>query len=234
MRQKTRAPGAARRDLLHFGLAVDREQPDAERVGARDVALLLDGVAEGDAVGRGAGSEHHLDLGDRGGVEAGAERGQQRQQFRRRVRLHGVEHPAVRQRLGKGLDSCRARRRDRRPGTDLRPDPRRGGGAGIRGCARSLARSFYPGSRGQAAIALGPALNFGRRACAQTTGVSGLRAWRRPCVGDTVERAALSPICCLGLERENPFRTAGKNGQASSVLAFGQPTRPKKPAPSLL
>src|SRR5262249_41330890 len=31
-----------------------------------------------------------------------------------------------------------------------------------------------------------------------------------------------------------PFRTAGKDGQASSVSAFGGPTRPKKPAPSLL
>ena len=56
----------------------------------------------GDAVGRGAGGEHHLDLGDRGGVEAGAEPGEQRQHLRRRVRLHGVEHPRVRQRLGEG------------------------------------------------------------------------------------------------------------------------------------
>ena len=92
--------GAA--DLLDLGLAVDREQADAERIGARDVALLLDRVAEGDALGRGAGGEHHLDLGDRGGVEAGAKRDQQRQQFGRRVRLDGVEHPAVRQCLGKG------------------------------------------------------------------------------------------------------------------------------------
>jgi hypothetical protein len=36
------------------------------------------------------------------------------------------------------------------------------------------------------------------------------------------------------LEREIPFRTAGKIEQASSVLTFGRPTRPKKPAPSLL
>jgi hypothetical protein len=40
--------------------------------------------------------------------------------------------------------------------------------------------------------------------------------------------------CCLGLERGDPFRTAGKDGQASSVLTFGGPTRPRKPAPSLL
>jgi hypothetical protein len=36
------------------------------------------------------------------------------------------------------------------------------------------------------------------------------------------------------LEREGPVRTAGNDGQASSVLTFGGPTRPKKPAPSLL
>ena len=137
-------------DLLDLGLAVDREQPDAEREGARDVAFLLDRVAERDALGRGAGREHHLDLGDRGGVEAGAERDQQRQQLRRRVRLDGVEHPAVRQCLGKGADSCRARRRDRRRGKDHRPARRRGGGAESRGCARSSEPLLHPGSRGQA------------------------------------------------------------------------------------
>ena len=56
-----------------------------------------------DAVGVGAGRERHLDLGDRGGVEARAERGEQRQHLRRRVRLHGVEHARVGQRLGEGL-----------------------------------------------------------------------------------------------------------------------------------
>ena len=50
------------RDLLDFGLAIDREEPDAERIGARDVALLLDRVAEGDAVRRGTGGKRHLDL----------------------------------------------------------------------------------------------------------------------------------------------------------------------------
>src|SRR5664279_6646508 len=63
-------------DLLDLGLAVDRVEADAEREGARDVAFLLDRVAVADAVGRGAGGEHHLGLGDRGGVEAGAELGQ--------------------------------------------------------------------------------------------------------------------------------------------------------------
>ena len=100
MRQNTRLPGAARATLLDLGLAIDRIEADAERVGAGDVALLLDGVAERDAVGRGAGGEHHLDLGDRGGVEAGAQPGEQRQHFRRRVGLHGVEHARIGQRLG--------------------------------------------------------------------------------------------------------------------------------------
>ena len=96
------AAGRRAGDLLDLGLAIDRVEADAERVGAGDVALLLDRVAIGDAVGRGAGRQHHLDLGDRGGVEAGAELGQQRQHFRRRVGLHGVEHARVGQRLGEG------------------------------------------------------------------------------------------------------------------------------------
>ena len=94
------AAGRGAGDLLDLGLAIDRVKAHAERVGARDVALLLDGVAEGDAVRCGAGREHHLDLGDRGGVEAGAQPREQRQHFRRRVGLHGVEYARVGQRLG--------------------------------------------------------------------------------------------------------------------------------------
>ena len=95
-------PAARRRagDLLDLGLAIDREQAHAERIGSRDVTLLLDRVAVGDAVRGGAGREHHLDLGDRGGIEAGAESGKQRQHLGRRVCLHGVEHARVRQSLG--------------------------------------------------------------------------------------------------------------------------------------
>ena len=94
--------GRSAGDLLHLGDAVDGEKAHAERISARHVALLLDGVAEGDAVWRRAGRERHLDLGDRGGVEARAERGKQREHLGRRVRLDGVEHPRVRQRLGEG------------------------------------------------------------------------------------------------------------------------------------
>jgi hypothetical protein len=56
-----------------------------------------------------------------------------------------------------------------------------------------------------------------------------------PCGGDTDEGGGfLDPRCCLGLERDDPFRTAGKDEQASAVSTFGGPTRPEKPAPSLL
>ncbi len=92
--------GRGARDLLDLGLAVDRVEPDAERVGARDVLLLLDRVAETDAVGRRAGGQRLLDLGDRGGVEAGAETCEQAQDFRRGIGLDGVEDARVRQRLG--------------------------------------------------------------------------------------------------------------------------------------
>ncbi len=87
--------GGGAGDLLDLGRAVDREQADAEREGACDVALLLDGVAIRDAVGCRAGGQRHLDLGDGGGVEAGAQTRQQRQHFRRGICLHGVEHARV-------------------------------------------------------------------------------------------------------------------------------------------
>jgi len=96
-----RAGGGAG-DLLDLGHAVDGEQPHAERIGARDVAFLLDGVAERDPVRLGAGRQHHLHLGDRGGVEARPQRREEREHLRRRVRLDGVEHLRVRQRLGEG------------------------------------------------------------------------------------------------------------------------------------
>src|SRR6201991_2034225 len=57
-------------DLLDLGLAVDREEADAERVGARDVSLLLDRVAERDAIRRGASGQRHLDLDHGRRVEA--------------------------------------------------------------------------------------------------------------------------------------------------------------------
>ena len=95
-------PRGDARDLLDLGLAIDREEAHAECIGTGDVTLLLDRVAVGQPVGRGAGGEHLLDLDDRGGVEAGAHAGQQVEHLRGRVRLHGVEHARVGQGLGEG------------------------------------------------------------------------------------------------------------------------------------
>ncbi len=97
------AAGRGARHLLDLGLAIDREQGHAEPEGGGDLGLFLDGVAVGNAVGRGAGSEHVMGLGQRGDVEAAAEPGEELQDFRRRIGLHGVEHLGVRQRLGEVL-----------------------------------------------------------------------------------------------------------------------------------
>ncbi len=94
--------GGGAGDLFDFLDAVDGEERDAELMGAGNVALLLDGVAVGDAVRRRAGVQRHLDLGDRSGVEGGAEAFEQAQDFRRRVGLDGIEDAAVRQRPGEG------------------------------------------------------------------------------------------------------------------------------------
>ena len=90
-------------DLLDLGLAVDGEQRDAEPEGGGDLALLLDRVAVGDAVRRGAGGEHRLGLAHRGDVEAGAELDQELEDLRGRVGLDGVVDLAVGQRLGEGI-----------------------------------------------------------------------------------------------------------------------------------
>ncbi len=83
------------RDLLHLDLAVDGEEPDALLVGLLDVALLLDGVAEGNAVRGRAGGQHHLDLADGGAIEAGAELRQHLEDLGVGIGLHGVEHARV-------------------------------------------------------------------------------------------------------------------------------------------
>jgi len=89
-------------NLFDLGLAIDREQGDAELERRGDLGLFLDRVAVGDAVGGGAGSEHHLGLADRGDVEARAQRHQHFQDFGGRIGLHGVVHLGVRQALGEG------------------------------------------------------------------------------------------------------------------------------------
>ena len=92
--------GSGARDLLDLGLAIDRKQPDAKRIGARDVPLLLDRVAVAQALGRAAGGQNLLDLHDGSRVEAGAKARQQVEHFRLRVRLHGVKYARVRQSPG--------------------------------------------------------------------------------------------------------------------------------------
>ena len=181
--------------------------------GARDVALLLDRVAVGDAVGRRAGGQRHLDLGDGGGVEARAQRGEQRQHLRRRVRLHRVEHPGVRQRLGEGQVVV---------AHDVEVDDQ----------ARPVVvRRLRRNSRMRAVMALSPTAQGRRtaRCCGHGNFAAGAR-WGRD------KARALDPLCCLGLEWESPFRTAGNEGQASSVAtpAVEGRQRPRKPAPSLL
>jgi hypothetical protein len=101
MRQNTCEPGAAR--ATFSTPAQSTAKSCTPRACPGDVALLLDGVAVADAVSRGARRQRHLDLRDRGGVEAGAELGQQSQYLRGGVRLDGVEHPGVRQGLGEVL-----------------------------------------------------------------------------------------------------------------------------------
>ena len=83
-------------DFFHLADAVGGEQGDAQLVGARDVALLLDRVAVGDAVGSGAGRQRELDLPHRRGVERGPEIGEQAEDLRRRIGLDGVENARVR------------------------------------------------------------------------------------------------------------------------------------------
>ena len=95
------ARGGAR-DLLDLLAAVDREEADAALEGGGDVALLLDGVAVGDALGGGAGGERHVDLGNARAIEGRAEAREQLQHFRLGIGLDRVEDAAVRQRLGEG------------------------------------------------------------------------------------------------------------------------------------
>ena len=89
-------------DLLDLFHAIDRIEADAELIGPGDVALFLDGVAEGDAIRRAAGRQHLLDLDHGSRVEAGAQTRQQIQHLRRGIGLHGVEHARVGQGLGEG------------------------------------------------------------------------------------------------------------------------------------
>ena len=67
-----------------------------------NVALFLDGIAEGDAGWRRTGVERHLDFGNGSAVEVRAERGQELEDLWRRVRLDCVVDRAVRQGVTEG------------------------------------------------------------------------------------------------------------------------------------
>ena len=234
-------------DLLDLGLAIDRKEAHAELVGARDVALLLDRVAEADAVGRRAGRERLLDL-----------RHARRSRSRSRAGRAGRASPAPdwpsRRRTRacpatpwRSCDSSRGRRRDRRRGA--------GRLRGLR-ARNSLMRSV---------IAASPARS-GRRACAKEREM----AMRRPPARDgdaqafaltrqsrpsteTLGRRAVAPTVegqmlrrsfkarsrlrgskpSFGKEETLPH--ARQDRQASSVRRpLEGRQRPKKPGPSLL
>src|SRR5271169_5335623 len=209
-------------DLLDLRLAIDREQPHAERVGAPDVAFLLDRVAEGNALRRGAGREHHLDLGDRGGVEAGAKRSEQRQQLGCWIGLDGVEYAAVRQRLGKGPVVL---------AHDVEIDDE----------ARTIVEPLVATAAQEVVDTLAhwrrSFLSTDSRAADRASGqpASRTRTWRRPCDGGTGASArGSSPEMLPWIGAGTPVPHGRQDGQASSVLTFGGPARPKKPAPSLL
>ena len=89
-------------DLLDLSFAIDRKKGDALVESLGDVTLLLDGVAEGNAIRRGTCSQHHFDLANRGTIEAGAELRQHFEDLRIGVGLHGVENARVGQSLGEG------------------------------------------------------------------------------------------------------------------------------------
>ena len=205
MRQNTCAPGAARAIFSTSSLAVDREEADAARESRGDVALFLDRVAVGDAVGRGAGGERHVDLGDRGAVEGRAELGEELQDLRRRVGLDRVEDAAVRQRAGEG-------------GVVLAHDIEVDHEAGAVGS--SVAE--------EVADTVGHSRELPSQSHVETAGplIIGQPLWRRPIRDDrgpvcrliaswvsgwqSIRRTGPSACRCLRLDREFPFRTAGK------------------------
>ncbi len=91
------------RDLLDLGFAIHGKQTHTTLESAGNIPLLLDRVAEGDAISRGTRREHHFDLADRSRVKARAELRQELKDFRCRIGLHRIEHTRIRQRAGKRI-----------------------------------------------------------------------------------------------------------------------------------
>ena len=237
-RQNTRAPGAARAIFSTSSTqsTANRRMPSA--IGARDVALLLDGVAEGDAVSRRAGVHRHLDFGNRRGVEGRAHRGEQAQDLRRRVGLHRIVDLRIAAAPSRRRGNCRARRRGRRPGRG-RSDV---GWRGNRGCAgwpsglsiaRHCARAVKAARRGLAASRDTRWTKAGRQSMEPAGGDPGTMKRRRAAVnlGLARLRFALSALAWMGDPSALP---------AMKVCLFSNPglwttgRTPERPAPSLL
>ena len=229
MRQNTRAPGAARATFSTSSTQSTAKRRDAERMRAGDVALLLDGVAVGDALRRGAGRQRHLDLGHGRRVEGRAERGEQRQDLGRRIGLDRIEDAAVGKRAGEGFeiaahdvevdDEARARRVVARRGT--------------RGCGQSSsgecphAKRCSPGSSCAEAARDGDGVASLDPPNRQEPGGS-----RRTAFGPREQPRSVSHR----LDREDPLRTSGKESVCLfSVAGLWRADRDQKsPPPSLL
>ena len=91
-------------NLFDFLVAVDGIQANAEREGAGNVALLLDRIAEGDAVCRCTGIQSHLDLGNRSAVEVRSHRSEKLQDGRLGIGLNGIVDGAVGERVTESLE----------------------------------------------------------------------------------------------------------------------------------
>ena len=229
-RSAGRSTACAPGDLLDLGLAIDREEAHAELEGARDVALLLDRVAEGDAVGRRAGGERQLDLDHaRRCRSTSRARPAELSTSGSGIRLHGVEHAGVRQSAGElrvvvahdvEVDdearaivgpSSRRLRRNSRMRSVMALSPSTGSTAPL-SRARDVERSDGP-AEGTEHV---------RRQRAKTSCDPRAMETRRT-------RTSSHPAKLPWIGWEYPVRTPGKEKQASSVPTFGGPTRPKKP-----
>ena len=210
-------------NLVDFGFAIDREEAHAEREAADDVAFLLDRVAERNPIGRRAGRKRKLDLDDRSRVKARAEIGQELEDCRIRVCLHGVEDARVWKSPGEfGVVVAHH--------VEVDDDARSVLTSVAQEFANTLCHRRSPTKAQWRLSRLRIEVQTFEPAKAQTSGVSGERwhcaivRWRHEgAMGSSPDDAAL-------VWRGNfPVRTRGNDKQASSVLTFGGPTRPKKP-----
>ena len=91
------------RDLLGLGIAVESEQANAQLIGARDVALVLDGVPVADPVRRRAAASTMSISATEAVSKHEPSESQERKHLGRRVGLHRVEHAACRATSREGM-----------------------------------------------------------------------------------------------------------------------------------